>query len=580
MVLRNVLTCLMFCTVIQANAATIKVACIGDSITQGAGSSGGQTYPVQLQALIGTGYQIMNYGVSGRTMLGPGFGDFPYVNEPNYSASSTYQPNIVVIMLGTNDSKPQNWANKVQFEADATALVTHYATLASKPQVYLCLPCPVYNAGAFGITSPIVQNEIIPILRSVAAKTSTPLIDVNSALSGHPEWFPDNVHPNNAGYAALAQAVMSAITLGAPANLSASVVSASRVDLAWTDGATTESGFSIERAVNGGAFQVLGTAAANATSFSDTNVQVLTEYSYRVRAVNAAGQSPFSNEASAATPDVSPAAPSEVSAVVVSTSQIDLTWKDNADNEAGYKIERQAGADGAFAQVGTALENATAFSDAGLVAATLYTYRVRATNNFGDSAYSNVISLTTFSGGLVPTGDDNDGDGFSNALETLMGTSPTDVKSTPLGNAMALTSQAFANAKLGIKLNFTIGGKDSVTLSGALVLPAGFSSAGQTLVVDIGGVAQSFALKDKGTAKSAAASVSVKDTGKGARVAKLSVKVPKGDFGALLADEGFENVTVSKPVVVRVSVLFANALYGGSVELSYKAKAGKSGAAK
>jgi len=580
MTFRNTFIGLFLCAALQIHAGTIKVACIGDSITAGAGSTGGQTYPVQLQALLGAGYQVTNYGVSGRTMLGPGFGDFPYVLEPNYTASSTAQPNIVIIKLGTNDSKPQNWANKVQFEADARAMVTHYATLASKPQVYLVLPCPVYNAGCCQITSPIVQDEVVPMLANVAVVTATPVIDVNTAMSNHPELFVDNVHPNNAGYALLAQTVFNAITMGKPTSANTTAISPSRIDLAWTDGATNETGFSIERKIPGGTFAVVGTAAANAASFSDTTVLPVMDYVYRVRAVNASGESPFSNESAVSTPDTVPVAPTSASAVVVSTSQIDLTWIDNASNEIGFKIERRTGASGAYAQIATVLANVTAYSDAGLSAATLYTYRVRASNSAGDSEFSNEIAITTFSGGAAPTADDSDGDGFSNALETAAGTSPLNVLDTPMGGALAGTPLALADVKVSIKLSFAATGKDSVSLAGNLVLPAAFSTALQPIVVDIGGVAQSFTLNAKNSAKSASGSVSVKDSGKGSRVAKLSVKAAKGDFAAAFADEGLVNASVEKDATVRVSVLFASAMYEGNVTLKYKAKSGKSGSAK
>ncbi len=90
-----------------------------------------------------------------------------------------------------------------------------------------------------------------------------------------------------------------------------------------------------------------------------------------------------------------PAAPSNLKATSVSTSQINLAWTDNAGNETGFKVERKTGSGGAWGQVATPGANATSWSNTGLAAATTYYYRVRATNAGGDSAYSNEASATT-----------------------------------------------------------------------------------------------------------------------------------------------------------------------------------------
>lgn len=582
MVFRKILAGLLLCAAMQVHAGTVKVSCVGDSITQGAGSSGGQTYPVQLQALIGAGYQITNHGTSGRTMLGPGFGDFPYVSDANYLASSTYQPNVVVIMLGTNDSKPQNWANKVQFEADATAMVTHYATLASKPQVYLVLCCPVYNAGGFGITSPIVQNEVLPILRTVAAKTSTPLIDVNTALSGHPEWFPDNVHPNNAGYAVLAQTVMNAITMAGPTRLTATTPASGKVELTWVDEAANEAEYTIERKVTGGQFAKIGTATANAATYSDTSVAPFTEYTYRVRAVNAAGESPFSNEVKITSRDVPPAAPSGLTAVQAVSGYVDLDWNANSNNEWKFVIERKNNYTGEFDEIGEAVLFSS-FRDMNVRPATMYTYRVYAYNFEGFSASSNEAVITTESG-WDPTPEDSDGDGFSNALETAAGTDPLNAGDTPMDGEQAGEGLAFEDIKLSIKLNFAKSGKDSIIFSGVLIVPDDIFLT--RVVLDVGGVSEALTLDRSGVAKTATSFVSIK-TGSGPlrRYAKLTAKFSKGNFAQALVDEGLTNSFDVKSVAVPVSLLLDNGYpfvdyFRGIAQVKYKAKAGKSGVAK
>ncbi len=186
--------------------AQTKVACVGDSITAGAGVADPATqgYPAVLGRLLGTGFLVRNYGHSGTTLLKQG--DFPYWSTTEYVDSTAWNPNIVLIMLGSNDSKSQNWGPyKTNFNADYKALISHYAGLSSQPLIFVCTICPVYANGAFGITMQVVQNEVLPAILQIDRETGSPLIDINTPLSGHPEWFPDNVHPNEAGTAQMAQ---------------------------------------------------------------------------------------------------------------------------------------------------------------------------------------------------------------------------------------------------------------------------------------------------------------------------------------------------------------------------------------
>ena len=185
----------------------IKVACVGDSITFGSHVTGRDqnSYPAVLQKLLGEKYQVANFGVSGATLLKKG--DKPYWTQSAFGQSNDFAPDIVVIMLGTNDSKPKNWVNKADFAGDYRDLVTHYATLASHPRVYVMSPPPVYEAGRYEISPTTVENEVTPLVREIGGAT----IDVSGALSNHPELFDDTVHPNNAGAAVIAQTVFDAI---------------------------------------------------------------------------------------------------------------------------------------------------------------------------------------------------------------------------------------------------------------------------------------------------------------------------------------------------------------------------------
>ena len=196
-------------SIMTAHAAEpIKVACVGDSITQGSGAKPGQSYPSQLQALLGEGYQVGNFGVSGRTLLKQG--DFPYWKENKYKAALAMEPAIVIIMLGTNDTKPQNWKFEAEFDADYRELVKSFQSLKSRPKVFVCRPVPVPGKGNYGINEENIQKEI-PRVDALAKELGCGVIDMHAALAKFPELLPDRVHPNTAGAGEMAKAAAKAI---------------------------------------------------------------------------------------------------------------------------------------------------------------------------------------------------------------------------------------------------------------------------------------------------------------------------------------------------------------------------------
>jgi hypothetical protein len=200
----------------------------------------------------------------------------------------------------------------------------------------------------------------------------------------------DSAYSNEAGVAILTRPA-------GPTNLTATAVNERRVNLAWADNSSAESGFRIERKTNAAAtWTAIGTVAANVTAYADTQVVEDTTYTYRILAFNSGGDSAPSNEASVTTPDLTiPTAPSGLQATALSATQARLAWIDNSYNEAGFKVERKTGAGGAWAQVGTAAADATSWTDTGLAETTTYYFRVLAYDNAGDSGYSNEAPVTT-----------------------------------------------------------------------------------------------------------------------------------------------------------------------------------------
>ena len=204
----RILLLALFSLMTARAAEPIKVACVGDSITQGAGAQKGKSYPAQLQGLLGDGYQVGNFGVSGRTLLKKG--DFPYWKEKKYQDALAMEPAIVVIMLGTNDTKPQNWKFESEFDADYRELVKSFQSLKSKPKVFVCRPVPVPGIGNYGINEENIQKEI-PRVDALAKEIGCGVIDMHAALEKSPELLPDRVHPNTAGAGEMAKAAAKAI---------------------------------------------------------------------------------------------------------------------------------------------------------------------------------------------------------------------------------------------------------------------------------------------------------------------------------------------------------------------------------
>ena len=193
-----------------APAAPVRIACVGDSITAGYGLTdpAHDAWPAVLGPLLGADYDVRNFGVSATTLLR--HGNYPYWERPAFADAGAFAPQIVIIKLGTNDTKPVNWdAHRGEFAADAAALVAHFAGLPSKPTVWICLPAPIFpNRYTIDESN---AKQVRTILRSVAAANHVPVIDPVPALAGHPEFFPDGVHPNAAGAAVLAKVVAGAL---------------------------------------------------------------------------------------------------------------------------------------------------------------------------------------------------------------------------------------------------------------------------------------------------------------------------------------------------------------------------------
>ena len=133
------------------------------------------------------------------------------MNEPAYKNALAINPNIVVIKLGTNDSKSFNWKYKADFMKDAQNMINAFKGLPSQPKIYLCYPSKA-NLTGDGIDDDIISKEIIPMIKKLAKKNDLSVIDLHTAMDGMPELFPDRIHPNEKGAQVMAKAVYQSIS--------------------------------------------------------------------------------------------------------------------------------------------------------------------------------------------------------------------------------------------------------------------------------------------------------------------------------------------------------------------------------
>ena len=188
----------------------VRVACIGNSITEGFGiaMSSQLGYPAQLQKLLGSKYNVRNFGVSAHTLLNKG--DNPYMNRPEWQYALAFNPQVVVIKLGTNDSKPYNWQHGKEFSTDLQQMIDALKALPAKPTIYLASPVKVHE-NPYQINDSIVANEIIPIINKVAKKNKLQVIDLYNAITDKKLFLSDGVHPNDKGAAEMAKVIADAI---------------------------------------------------------------------------------------------------------------------------------------------------------------------------------------------------------------------------------------------------------------------------------------------------------------------------------------------------------------------------------
>ena len=189
----------------------IKVACIGDSITFGFGIKDreNKSYPAQLAVALGKNWDVKNFGVNSATLLSKG--NRPWIKQSACENAMTFVPDIVVINLGANDTKPTNIGKHPDdFVKDYLALIERFRALPSKPRVYICNPVEVFDYTG-GIRYSVMEKEIRPRIKTVAAKSKCDVIDLKTPFVNRRDLLCDKVHPNAKGAELMAKIIAEAI---------------------------------------------------------------------------------------------------------------------------------------------------------------------------------------------------------------------------------------------------------------------------------------------------------------------------------------------------------------------------------
>lgn len=199
----------MVLLLISCKREEIRIACVGDSITEGAGTKNQSTssYPVVLDQLLGKGYNVLNCGRSAATMLKKS--DFSFWETNQLYNLFVFKPDIITIALGTNDSKDHNW-DAANFENDYIALIDSLKTLLPQSTIFISNPPPAFDH-SWGINDSTICFQILPIIQRISKQENVKIIDFYTPMKDQIQLFPDKIHPNEEGATLMAEIIKKSI---------------------------------------------------------------------------------------------------------------------------------------------------------------------------------------------------------------------------------------------------------------------------------------------------------------------------------------------------------------------------------
>lgn len=187
-------------------ASAVKLACLGDSITAGMGVRKEDCWVFRIARALDKKAEVGNFGVSARCLLFKG--DRPITREKAYRDALAFKPDVLLIGMGTNDSKKQNWIHKDDFAGNYKEIIAEFRKQNPKLKVYCLLPIPSQEAREGGISRECIAGEVIPLIRQVARSTKSKVIDLNKVMKDKDNLLLDGVHPNAEGHALMAEHIL------------------------------------------------------------------------------------------------------------------------------------------------------------------------------------------------------------------------------------------------------------------------------------------------------------------------------------------------------------------------------------
>ncbi len=185
---------------LPSSSQTIRIACVGDSLTEFT------IYPDELRRLLNDQrYVVGNFGACGTTV---GLdSELPYIRTRAFQDALEFKPDIVIIMLGTNDSLSNLELYNSSFVNDYKKLIVAFQTLTNRPKIWIVLPPPIFDDEMGAIDPEYFKRSLIPRIKETANQATLPIIDVYSALANSEGYFPDGVHPNDEGARLIAKEI-------------------------------------------------------------------------------------------------------------------------------------------------------------------------------------------------------------------------------------------------------------------------------------------------------------------------------------------------------------------------------------
>jgi lysophospholipase L1-like esterase len=181
-----------------------RVACVGDSITQGS------TYTKQLQLMLGYNYSVGNFGLAGATVARDA--KIPYIFQAQFRQAIEFQPDVVLIMLGTNDANPEIAYNETTFTEDYAYIINSFLNLDSQPQVVLVESPKMFVSTSSAYNDSYLISNVIPQINDLADQLNLTTVDMYTAFVNHPEYLMDGVHPNEQGSTLIASSMYDVVT--------------------------------------------------------------------------------------------------------------------------------------------------------------------------------------------------------------------------------------------------------------------------------------------------------------------------------------------------------------------------------